>query len=273
MKNYTAKILGCLVALAVCLLTGLSASAAPKKLLVVDVVKTFRHSSIETGEKVLAELGQKSGAFTVDYVRNDEDMAKKMTPEALKGYDGVFFLSTTGPMPFPDKQAFLDWIKSGKGFMGVHAATDTEHGSGPGPDPYIQMIGGEFVGHTVAPVECIVADPEHPATKGLPKPWKITDEIYFMKNFDRSKVHELLYLDKGPGSNQPGYWPIAWCKMYGKGRVFYSALGHFENVWESPEYQMHVLGGIKWALGLEKGDAKPQHVILDDTLRPGVDGK
>ena len=258
MKN-KAKLLGCFSALAAGLLAALSADAAPKKLLVVDVVKTFRHSSIELGEKVLAELAQKSGAFTVDYVRNDEDMAKKMTPEALKGYDGVFFLSTTGEMPLPDKQAFLDWIKAGHGFMGVHAATDTDHGSGPGPDPYIQMIGGEFVTHTTVPVECVVADPDHPATKGLPKPWKLTDEIYIMKNFDRSTVHELLYLDKAPGSNQPGYWPIAWCKMYGKGRVFYSALGHFEQVWEDPNYQLHVLGGIKWALGLEKGDAKPQH--------------
>jgi type 1 glutamine amidotransferase len=260
MKSYLAKILGCLAAFAFLFTAVVHAKdAEPKKLLVVDVVKTFRHSSIETGERVLAELGKKSGAFTVDYVRNDDDMAKKMTPEALKGYDGVFFLSTTGEMPLPDKQAFLDWIKSGKGFMGVHAATDTDHGSGPGPDPYIQMIGGEFIGHTVAPVECIVADTENPATKGLGKTYKLTDEIYYMKNFDRSKVHELLYLDKAPGSNQPGYFPIAWCKNYGKGRVFYSALGHFENVWESPEYQMHVLGGIKWALGLEKGDATPQH--------------
>src|ERR1700748_432635 len=112
MKSHITRFLGCLTVLAVAILAATSGAAAPKKLLVVDVVKTFRHSSIETGEKVLGELAQKSGAFTVDYVRNDDDMAKKMTPEALKGYDGVFFLSTTGEMPLPDKQAFLDWIKS-----------------------------------------------------------------------------------------------------------------------------------------------------------------
>ena len=253
-------ILGCLTALAVLLApTAQAADGTPKKLLVVDVVKTFRHSSIEIGEKTVAELGKKSGAFTVDYVRTDEDMAKKMTPEALKNYDGVFFLSTTGEMPFPDKAAFLDWIKSGKGFIGVHAATDTCHGKGPGVDPYIEMIGAEFINHTVAKVQCINMDPEHPATKGLGKVYELTDEIYFMKNYDRAKVHELLILDKAPGSNQPGFFPIAWCKNYGKGRVFYTALGHFENVWESPEYQMHILGGIKWALGLEPGDATPQH--------------
>jgi uncharacterized protein len=259
MKYRMTKVFACLAAFAALLAADVRAEDAPKKLLVVDVVKTFRHSSIDTGEKVLADLGRDSRAFTVDYVRTDEDMAKKMTPEALKNYDGAFFLSTTGEMPFPDKTAFLDWIKSGKGFIGVHAATDTCHGKGPGVDPYIEMIGAEFVGHNVADVKCINCDPEHPATKGLGKIYELTDEIYFMKNFDRSKVHELLILDKAPGSNQPGYYPIAWCKMYGKGRVFYTALGHFDQVWESPQYQMHVLGGIKWALGLEKGDATPQH--------------
>src|SRR6266853_6646508 len=88
--------------------------AAPKKLLVVTVTKGFRHSSIPTAEKVLAELGQESGAFTVDYVRTDEEMAQKMTAAALKDYDGVIFANTTGDLPLPDKQAFLDWIKSGK---------------------------------------------------------------------------------------------------------------------------------------------------------------
>src|SRR5215467_16040471 len=99
--------------------------AAPKKLLVVTVTKGFRHSSIPTAEKVLGELAQKSGAFTVDYVRTDEEMAQKMTLEALKNYDGVVFANTTGELPLPDKQGFLDWIKSGKAFIGTHSASDT----------------------------------------------------------------------------------------------------------------------------------------------------
>src|SRR5256885_3626850 len=84
-------------------------AAAPRKLLVVTVTKGFRHSSIPTAEKVLAELGEKSGAFTVDYVRTDEDMANKMTLEALKAYDGVIFANTTGDLPLPDKEGFLEW--------------------------------------------------------------------------------------------------------------------------------------------------------------------
>src|SRR2546421_11533858 len=97
-------------------LTTLTATAAePKKLLVVTVTKGFRHSSIATAEKVLGELAEKSGAFTVDYVRTDDDMAKKMTLEALKNYDGVIFANTTGELPLPDRDGFLAWIKSGKG--------------------------------------------------------------------------------------------------------------------------------------------------------------
>src|SRR5438105_9193587 len=104
------------------LMAGTSLEAAPKKVLVVTVTKGFRHSSIPTAEKVLGELAQKSGAFTVDYVRTDEEMAQKMTVAALKKYDGVIFANTTGgkgqkggDLPLPDKQGFLDWIKSGKG--------------------------------------------------------------------------------------------------------------------------------------------------------------
>lgn len=260
MKSKTVKILGCLAALSVLLFSGVQARArSPKKLLVVTLTKAYRHSSIDGGGKIIEDLGKKSGAFTVDYVATDDDMAKKMTASALKNYDGVVFISTTGDLPLPDKTAFLYWIKSGKGFVGVHAATDAFHRNGNEVDPYIDMIGAEFVGHTVAKVQCINCDPAHPATKDLGKTYEVTDEIYFVKNFDRAKVHELLILDKSPGSNQPGYFPIAWCKNYGKGRVFYTALGHFENVWASPEFQMHLLGGIKWSLGLEKGDAKPQN--------------
>src|SRR6266850_6346104 len=120
--------------------------AAPKKLLVVTVTKGFRHSSIPTAEKVLGELAKKSGALEVDYVRTDEEMAEKMTIASLKKYDGVIFANTTGDLPLPDKQGFLDWIKSGKAFMGMHSATDTFRGHKP-LDPYTEMIGAEFKEH------------------------------------------------------------------------------------------------------------------------------
>jgi type 1 glutamine amidotransferase len=226
-----------LAGIAVLGLVGFSAPvhAAPKKVLVVTVTKGFRHSSIPTAEKVLGELGKKSGVFEVDYVRNDEEMAKKMTAAALKGYDGVIFANTTGDLPLPDKQAFLDWIKSGKGFMGMHSATDTFRGKQP-LDPYVEMIGGEFKDHKAqVEVECINEDPKHPACKPLGQTFRLKDEIYLLNGFYRARVRGLLRLDKHPNEKTPGDYPIAWCKEYGKGRVFYTSLGHREDVWDPNE--------------------------------------
>src|SRR6185295_8483110 len=275
MKSQPNRIRNKLVPVAVALgLTAFSALAqTPKKLLVVTVTKGFRHSSIATAEKVLGALAQKDGSFSVDYVRNDQEMAEKMTAESLKRYDGVIFANTTGDLPLPDKRAFLDWIKSGKAFSGMHSATDTFRGHEP-LDPYVEMIGGEFKTHGAqVEVECINQDPQHAACRHLGPSFKLKDEIYILNGFQRSKVHGLLTLDKHPNEKTPGDYPIAWCKEYGKGRVFYTSLGHREDVWDtdtplnfkrenprevSEAYQKHVLNGIKWALGLEKGDATPQ---------------
>lgn len=260
-------------------LTG--AEAQPKRLLVVTATKGFRHSSIPVAEKVLAQLGERSGAFTVDYARggpngrDDAEIAEKLSPDALKQYDGVVFANTTGDLAIPDKQAFLDWIKSGKAFIGMHSASDTFHGY----PPFIEMLGGEFLTHGAqVEVECLNQDPAHPACKHLGPSWTVFDEIYILKNFHRERVHGLLWLDKHPNKGVPGDYPIAWAKQVGQGRVFYTSLGHREDIWDpqwtgrdgqrknSPAiaeaYQQHLLGGIKWALGLEKGDARPQDLTV-----------
>ena len=247
------------------------AGAAPKKLLVVTVTKGFRHSSIATAEKILGQLAESSGEFTVDYVRTDEEMATKMTAGALKHYDGVIFANTTGDLPLPDKEAFLNWIKSGKAFIGMHSATDTFRGHKP-LDSYTEMIGAEFKAHHAqAEVDCINQDPKNPACAHLPATWHVKDEIYLMNGFERSKVHGLLSLDKHPNDKTPGDYPIAWTKSYGKGRVFYTSLGHREDLWDpnTPEsfkrenskenselYQKHILGGIEWALRISKSKKK-----------------
>jgi type 1 glutamine amidotransferase len=285
----------CMVLAAGSNLACMAQSATPKKVLVVTVTKGFRHSSIPTAEKVLAEIATKSGVFSVEYARveptdaqfkkpdgtadtNKVDkairavLAEKMSPAALEKYDAVIFANTTGDLPLPDKQAFLDWIKSGKGFVGMHAATDTYSHHKP-LDPYAEMIGGEFRHHgQQAEVDCINHDPAHPATQPVPPVWHVKDEIYLLNGFVRTNVHGLLGLDKEPNDKSPGYYPISWCKNYGKGRVFYTSLGHREDIWDpntpasfkrenpkevSEAYQKHILGGIKWALGLEKGDATP----------------
>jgi uncharacterized protein len=233
----------------------------PKRVLVVTATQGFRHSSIPVAERVLAELAEKSQAFTIDYARggkdgkDDKDLKEKMSLEALKRYDAVIFANTSGDLPIPDRDGFINWVKSGKGFVGMHAASDTFHGY----RPYIEMLGGEFHTHgDQVCVDCINQNPKHPATRHLGEIWTIFDEIYIFKNFDRSKVHGLLTLDKHPNTGIPGDYPVAWTKKVGDGRVFYTSLGHREDVWENPLYQKHILEGIRWAVGLVEADATPQ---------------
>jgi type 1 glutamine amidotransferase len=247
--------------LLVALITTSTQAQTPKKILVVTVTKGFRHSSIPTAEKVLAKLAEKSGAFTVDFVRNDEDMASKMTAASLKNYDCFIFANTTGNLPLPDKEAFLNEIKNGKGFVGMHSASDTFNSPKNQLDPYIEMLGGEFrTHHAQVGIECLVQDLKHPATKHFGESFCLErEEVYLMKNYDSTGVHELLVLDKHPNQKSLfGRFPVAWCKKYGDGNVFYTSLGHREDVWENEAYQKHILGGIKWALGLEPGDTAPQ---------------
>jgi uncharacterized protein len=276
------------------------AGDGPKRLLVVSTTTGFRHDSIPTLKKMLADLSQSSGEFTVDYLDQPDgkpaDLKKdatqdekaayevtkrdweetklkpalgKLTPAGLRGYDGVVFASTTGDLPIPDKEGFLEWIRSGHAFIGLHSASDTFH-QWPG---YAEMLGGEFDHHGAqVGVNIINADPKNPATVGLPNVWTITqEEIYqFKKTYDPAKVHELLYLDKNPNDMTPGHYPLAWCKNYGAGRVFYTALGHRQDIIDpdpnigdrknaveiSNAYRAHVLGGIEWALNVTPGATK-----------------
>lgn len=263
-------------------LTATALSAAPKKLLVVTTTTGFRHSSIPTLEKVIQQLGEQSGSYTVDFVHQPpgkqgdpewqqalKDALQKLTPASLENYDGVVFASTTGDLPIPDPQGLLDWIKAGHAFIGIHSASDTFH---KWPQ-YAEMLGGEFKGHGAqVGVECINEDSQHPANAHLGKTWTIAlEEIYEFKNYDTAKVHDLLDLDKHPQNKEPGHFPVSWCKTVGKGKVFYTSLGHREDIIDadpdlkgrknpvetSKAYQQHVLGGIEWAVGIKDSAPKP----------------
>ena len=158
------------------------------------------------------------------------------------------------------------------------------------------MIGGEFKTHGAqAEVDAINQDRHHPAVAHLPASFHVKDEIYILNGFNRAEVHGLLTLDKHPNTGAPGDYPISWCKNIGKGRLFYTSLGHREDVWDpnwkdakgnrdnppavAQAYQEHIMGGIKWALGLAKGDGKPQstaaHLSAEETkagFRPLFNG-
>jgi len=221
-------------------------SAAAKKLLVVTVTKGFRHDSIPTAERVLQRLGDESKAFTLDYARTDDELTAKMSPKGLAAYDGVVFASTTGDLPLPDRQAFVDWVAAGHAFVGIHAATDTYHGWAP----FIEMIGGEFKTHgPQVKVALLVQDAADPSTKGMASPLDVFDEIYQFKSFEKDRVKTLVALDKHPNEGTPGFYPLAWSRSHGKGRVFYTALGHREDVLEADWFRKHLLGGTLWALG------------------------
>lgn len=251
-SSLTRPVVGFIVAIAC--LAGASIEAASKNLLVVTVTKGFRHSSIPTAESVLGTLADHSKEFNVDYARNDEELSEKMNPEALKQYDGVIFANTTGDLPIPNREYFLEWLQSGKAFIGMHSASDTFHGF----PKFVGMIGGEFQTHGAqATVIARVEDGHHPACQHYGENFKVHDEIYILKNFHRDRVHGLLSQDSHPNTTAPGDYPIAWCSEYGKGKVFYTSLGHREDIWTSDHYQKHILGGIHWALGLAKGDGKP----------------
>lgn len=238
------------------------AEAAPKQVILVTATKGFRHSSIPTAENVLVTLGKTSGAFTVvDVVRGgpegnqDAEVAEKLTLGRLQGVDGVIFANTTGDLAIPDKEGFLKWIANGHAFIGMHSCSDTFHGF----PAFIDLLGGEFLTHDAqVGIRAINQDPTHPATRHFGSTYDVFDEIYIFKNFHRSKVHGLLGLDAHPNHKFPGDYPVAWCKTVDSGRVFYTSLGHREDVWTSASYQAHLLGGIQWALGLESGNSKPQ---------------
>ncbi len=268
------------------------AQAEPKRVLLVTATEGFPHTSVTAAERVLTKLGLKSGnkamAFRITAVirsgprpkdnpdaeqewlkKMTNDFAELMSPTALNDYDGVIFANTTGELPIPDKDAFIAWIKAGHGFVGMHSATDTLHGY----PPYIEMIGGEFLQHgPQVKVTCIDQDIRHPATRRIGKSYEVFDEIYQFKNFHREQVHGLLTLDKHPNNGTPGDYPIAWCKQFGRGKVFYTSLGHREEVWDETTYQNHVLGGLRWTLGLEQGDAHPQTPALKVPRREKIDG-
>lgn len=246
--------------------------ARPRKLLVFNLCQGFKHSSIPYWDKVLEIMAQKTGAFTVDF----SDDLNVFKAESLSQYDAVCFNNTTDLKLTPTKtpelcKAIMDFVKGGKGIVGIHAATDCFY-----KEPYAwqeasEMIGGKFSGHpwTSEVTWAIKIDePNHPLMvpfKG--KGFKIKDEIYRTEPplYSRSKQLVLMSLDmsdevtKNKSEKQTDAdTGISWIKTWGEGRVFYCSLGHNHDVtWTTPVLE-HYLRGIQFALGDFKVDATPK---------------
>jgi uncharacterized protein len=229
-----------------------SSPPASARVLVVTHTTGFRHASIPVAEQILEGLARNSGAFSVQFCRTAEDVQRMLSPAGLAGFDAVVFANTTGNLGLPDLPAFVDWIATGHGFAGMHSAADTYHDA----PAYLDMLGNEFLTHGAeSAVDAIVENTSHPASAPLGARFAIFDEIYKFTRQNRGSVTMLLSLDRHPADglpeqNQPADLPLAWAKSHGRGRVFYTALGHRDDVWQNPRYQQHVLGGLLWTLGL-----------------------
>ena len=237
-----------LIALAIC--TPLKAAHHDFTVLVFSKTEGFRHSSIDEGIAAIQQLGV-DHHFTV--VASED--ATLFTYENLMQYDAVIFLSTTGDILNADQQAaFEAYINSGGGFVGIHAASDTEY-DWPW---YGGLIGAYFESHPPGtPTATIkVADKVHPSTSFLPEYWVRTDEWYNFQENPRGNVHVLMTLDESTydGGNMGVDHPIAWLHQYEGGRAWYTGGGHTEASFSEPEFLEHILGGIHYAVGEITGD-------------------
>ncbi len=225
------------------------AGPAMAHLLVVTHTTGFRHDSIPAAEAALRQIGLDSGLFDVAFCRTAAEVGERLTPAGLTGIDAVFFANTTGDLGIPDLPAFLDWIASGKAFLGTHSASDTYHGS----PAYLAMLGGEFVTHgAIVDAEVRVAEPANPAVAHLPPTFRITDEWYRLTLSGAART-VLLKFDRNPpdGVGAAGATvdlPLSWQKAHGSGRVFYTALGHPSEVWGDARFRTHLREAIRWAL-------------------------
>ncbi|WP_016908019.1 ThuA domain-containing protein [Streptomyces xiaopingdaonensis] len=225
--------------------------AEGESVLVFSKTAGFRHDSIEDGIDTVRQLGEEHG-FSVEATED----AGEFTPDNLAGFDAVVWLSTTGDVLDDAQQdAFQEYIQDGGGYVGVHAAADTEYDW-----PWYEGLAGAWFDSHPEIQEATVAveDHDHPATAHLDDTWVRTDELYNYRTNPREDAHVLATLDESTysGGNM-GDHPISWCKEYDGGRSFYTGLGHTKESFAEPAFVQHVLGGIQYATGAADADCDP----------------
>ncbi len=229
----------------------------------------FYHSVVQRkgdapshSERALVAMGEQVG-IDVECTKDG-----RVFDEDLDQYDAIAFFTNNDltvpndqkepPMSADGKQRLLDAVAGGKGFVAFHSSCASWRTPGKRVansaevDPYIAMIGGEFVAHGPQQEATMrVASPEFPGIGGLGKAFMLTEEWYALKNFSKD-LHVILVQEtagmKGGCYQRPPY-PSTWARMHGKGRVFFTSMAHRENVWIEEPFQQIVLGGLAWALG------------------------
>lgn len=240
-----------------------------KHVLVIGQTKGFEHDSVSAAMVAIYTLGKESGLWDAVLRTDTELLTKKDLKRNAKNlayFDLLVFTSTTGEldMDADQKRDMLSFVHDdGKGFVGIHAALDTNY---TWPE-YGEMIGGYFDQHPwftfMAPI--INEQPDFPAVRHLPKAFTKFDEIYQPKQWSRDKVNVLLSLDPAKLNYENNDrihrtdrdFAVAWTKTYGKGRVFYSTLGHTVEAWDDPDIRTMYFEAVKWALGLTEGATAP----------------
>jgi len=266
-----------------CLATALHAQT-PKRLLMLTHAGLYKHTSLDDAEAAISAWSE-GGGYTVTSLQGYTQTAPNLdlsmiSAEYLAQFDGVLMMTNGNlPMTTAQKDALLDFVRRGGGFIGVHNAALTFYDH---PE-FGEMLGGYFR-RAIAQNRLFVLrveDTEHPATRMLGSSWPIVDEFYeygtaawtpdrpeenidvlfdnrIPMGFSRDRVHVLLSIDTretdlgGLGLQVGGDYPQSWVREYGAGRSFYTSIGHRDNIWSSdPVFRAHLLGGIRWALGLE----------------------
>ncbi len=270
---------------------GGEAQQTPKRLLVLTHAGLYKHTSLDDAERAVTEWGPQAG-FEVTtlqgYLQERESLdLSAVTAEYLAGFDGVMMMTNGNlPMSAEQKAALVEFVRQGGGLVGVHNAALTFYDY----PRFGEMLGGYFRRAIQQRHVFVlrVEDRQHPATRMLGPSWPIVDEFYeygraawtadspdenvdvlfgnrIPMGFSRDRVRVLLSIDTGATNLEGleleagGDYPQSWVREYGQGRSFYTSIGHRDDIWVSdPVFRAHLTGGIRWALGLEEGDATPR---------------
>jgi type 1 glutamine amidotransferase len=233
-------------------------------------------------ERVLQGIG---AARDIDFAFSKD--GSLFTPTYLAGFDAVMFYTSgdllsvgedgAPPLTPEGKRALIDSVAGGKGFLAVHSGGDTFHtgesgggnptdrrnryvAHGEASDPYIRMLGGEFINHGAQQAgRTSVCDPNFPGCGNLGDTFACFEEWYSTKEF-APNLHVLLVMEtagmEGVDYQRPPY-PLAWARAYERGRVWFNGMGHREDVWDNPKFQAMLIGGLEWAGGRVDADVSP----------------